>query len=173
MCVCVWVCVHVCVCGCVCMCEYVCVCVCVCVCGCPGGLTGEVCAHNPEDTGSDPRAGGKFLYKKYLQPISSPICKTGTWSCTGEQSALAVSRYSLIVLVGLQGAHTCSERHIQSVLLRAPCPGSRSLHSTGTLYLLSAQVPWLDQERVTYQGSERLFAFVCVCVCVCVPWWFN
>ena len=33
-----------------------CVCVCVCV-GGPGGLTGEVWAHNPEDTGSDPRAG--------------------------------------------------------------------------------------------------------------------
>ena len=28
------------------------------VCVCPGGLTGEVWAHNPEDTGSDPRAGG-------------------------------------------------------------------------------------------------------------------
>ena len=33
-----------------------------------------------------------------------------TWSCTGEQSALAVSHYSLMVLVGLQGAHTNSER---------------------------------------------------------------
>ena len=86
---------------------------CLCVCVCPGGLTGEVWLITQRTTGSDPRAGGKFLYKKYLQPISSPICKTGTWSCTGEQSALAVSRYSLMVLVGLQGAHTCSERHSQ------------------------------------------------------------
>ena len=61
---CTWVCKRVgeCVCVCVCMCEWVCEC--VCVCGCPGCLTGEVWAHNPEDTGSDPRAGGKFLYKK-------------------------------------------------------------------------------------------------------------
>ena len=87
----------------------------------------SVCVHHCEcvwvDTGSDPRAGGKFLYKKYLQPISSPICKTGTWSCTGEQSALAVSHYSLMVLVGLQGAHTGSERHSQyscELLARAP-----------------------------------------------------
>ena len=35
-------------------------------------------------TGSNPRAGGK-------KKISSPICKMGTWSCTGEQSTLAVS----------------------------------------------------------------------------------
>ena len=54
-----------------------------------------------------------------------------------------------------------------TVLLRAPCPGSRSLHSTGTSYLLSAQVPWLDQERVTYQGSERL-CFLCELVSGCV-----
>ena len=30
---------------------------------------------------------------------SPPICKTGTWSCTGEQSALAVPHYLLMVLV--------------------------------------------------------------------------
>ena len=33
---------------------------------------------------------------------SPPICKMGTWSCTGEQSTLAVSHYRLMVLVGLQ-----------------------------------------------------------------------
>ena len=115
------------------------------------------------------RERGKFLYKKYLQPISSPICKTGTWSCTGEQSALAVSRYSLIVLVGLQGAHTCSERHIQSVLLQAPCPGSRSLHSNRHIVLLSTQVPYPfgPWNACTYQGSVGVL-LLCVCVCVCV-----
>ena len=37
---------------------------------------------------------------------------------------------------------------------------------TGTSYLLSAQVPWLVQERVTCnrQREALLFAFVCVCV---------
>ena len=43
----------------------VCVCVCLYVCryarftdGCTGGLLVESWAHNPENTGSDPRAGG-------------------------------------------------------------------------------------------------------------------
>ena len=70
-----------------------------------------------------PGQEGNFFTKKYLQPTSPPICKTGTWSCTGEQSALAVSHYSLMVLVGLQGAHTGSERHSQyscELLARAP-----------------------------------------------------
>ena len=40
--------------------------------GCPGGLTGEVWAHNPEDTGSDPRIGGKFLYSS---PSAHPSVK--------------------------------------------------------------------------------------------------
>ena len=33
---------------------------------------------------------------------SPPICKTGTWSCTGEQSTLAVPHGPLMVLVGLR-----------------------------------------------------------------------
>ena len=81
-------------------------CVCVCVsCVCVTVLI--------SDTGSDPSAGVKCVYKKYLQPTSSPMCKTCTWSGTGEQSALAVSHYSLMVLVRLQDAHTGSERHSQ------------------------------------------------------------
>ena len=64
---------------------YCCACVLLCVrvggcacgwvggCGCPGGLTGEVWAHNPEDTGSDPRAGGKFLFEKV--PPAHPSVK--------------------------------------------------------------------------------------------------
>ena len=39
-----------------------------------------------EDTGSNPRAGGKKEQQKIsqvLQLTSPPICKTGTWSCTG------------------------------------------------------------------------------------------
>ena len=74
-----------------------------------------------------------------------------------------------MVVVGLQGAHTGSGRH-GLYLLRVPCPGSRSAHSTGTSYLLSAQVPWLVQERVTCnrQREALLFLLLCVCVCVCV-----
>ena len=67
-----------------------------------------------------PGQEGNFCTKS---TSSLPICKTGTWSCTGEQSALAVSHYSLMVLVGLQGAHTGSERHSQyscELLARAP-----------------------------------------------------
>ena len=41
--------------------------------GCPSGLTGEVWAHNPEDTGSDPREGGKFLFEKV--PPAHPSVK--------------------------------------------------------------------------------------------------
>ena len=123
------------------------------------GLTGEVWPRIPEDTGSDPRAGGKFLFKK-VSPAHPSVKRVPGHNCTGEQSALAVSHYSLMVLVGLQGAHTGSERHIQySCKLLARAPGVCILHSTGTSYMLSAQVPWLDQERVIYQGSERLFAF--------------
>ena len=40
----------------------------------------------------------------------------------------------------LQGAHTCLQWEAQSVLLRAPCLGSRRLHRTDTMCLLSAQV---------------------------------
>ena len=40
--------------------------------------------------------------KSTSKPTSPPICKTGTWSCTGEQSALAVLHGPLTVLVGLR-----------------------------------------------------------------------
>ena len=75
-----------------------------------------------------------------------------------------------MVVVGLQGAHTGSGRH-GWYLLRVPCLGSRSAHSTGTSYLLSAQVPWLVQERVTCNRQREallFFLLLCVCVCVCV-----
>ena len=77
-------------------------CLCVCVCGCPGGLLVKSWAHNSEDTGLIP---GR---REISVPTSPPICKTGTWSCTGEQSALAVPHGPLMVVVGLQCAHTCS-----------------------------------------------------------------
>ena len=86
---------HVCVCVCVCVCAHVhvrvCVCVCVCmcvcvhVCMCVGALVVQL-VESPEDTGSNPRAGGKKEQQKtsqVLQPTSPPIFKTGTWSCTG------------------------------------------------------------------------------------------
>ena len=63
-----------------------------------------------------------------------------------------------MVVVGLQGAHTGSGRH-SWYLLRVPCPGSRSAHSTGTSYLLSAQVPWLVQERVTCNRQREALLF--------------
>ena len=70
----------------------VCVCVCVvrvCVCGggCPGGLTGKVWAHNPEDTGSDPRTGENFFPSK-VPPAAAhpPICEAGElWPYGGVQ----------------------------------------------------------------------------------------
>ena len=40
-----------------------------------------------------------------------------TWSCTGEQSALAVPHGPLMVLMGLQGAHTCSGRYSQQAFI--------------------------------------------------------
>ena len=81
----------------------------VCVCGCPDGLLVKSWAHNPEDAGLIPGQEGKFLSIKIVPP--APICKTGTWSCTGEQSALAVPHEPLMVLVGLHDAHTCSGRY--------------------------------------------------------------
>ena len=55
--------------------------------------------------------------------------------------------------------------------MRVPCPGSRSAHSTGTSYLLSAQVPWLVQERMTCNRQRKalLFCFV-LCKRVCVSY---
>ena len=52
----------------------------------------ESWVYNPEDTGSSERKNHKYS--------SPPICKTGIWSCTGEQSTLAVSRCPLMVVVG-------------------------------------------------------------------------
>ena len=69
VCVCMSVC-GVCVCVCVCVCVFVCVCVCVCV--CVGALVVQLVeswAYNPEDTGSNPRAGGKKP-SHVLQPTS-------------------------------------------------------------------------------------------------------
>ena len=92
-------------------------------------------------------------------------CKTGTWSCTGGAkhanccTTNGLHVVPLMVVVGLQGAHAGSGRH-GWYLLRVLCPGSRSAHSTGTSYLLSAQVPWLVQERVTCNRQREAF---CVC----------
>ena len=56
-------------------------------------------------------------------PPAHPFVKTGTWSCTGEQSALAVPHGPPMVPVGLKGAHTCSGRYSRyscELLARAP-----------------------------------------------------
>ena len=132
----------------------------------------------PEDTGSNPRAGGKIRTKKhhkYSSPPAHPSVKGYLvlyWGSKAHRLCLIVP---LMVVVGLQGGHTGSGRH-GWYLLRVPCPGSRSAHSTGTSYLLSAQVPWLVQERVTCNRQrEALLCFcffvsvhVCECACVCV-----
>ena len=141
--------------------------------------------YNPEDTGLNPRTGGK-LSKYYSSP---PICKTGTWSCTGEQSALAVSHYSLMVLVGLQGAHTCSERHSQyscELLARAPgvciapahrtclvhrCPGfTRNAWPAKAArgFAFSEWVCVRERVSVCEWASEWVSEWVSVCVCVLI-----
>ena len=72
-------------------------------------------------------------------PAHPSVKRVPAWSCTGEQSALAVSHYSLMVLVGLQGAHTCSERHNQySCELLASPPGHTSYPRKVAWYTLSA-----------------------------------
>ena len=72
------------------------------------------------------------------------------WSCTGEQS-VSVPHSAVWSVVGLQGAHTCSggtqgahtcSDCTVSTPAGAPCPGSRRLHRTCTMCLLSVQVSW-------------------------------
>ena len=48
-------------------------CVSVYVCGCPDGLLVESWAHNPDNTGSDPRAGGKLLSIKIVPPAHPSV----------------------------------------------------------------------------------------------------
>ena len=95
---------------CVCVCVVCVWCVCVCgVCGvCVGALVVQLVeswAYNPEDTGSNPRAGGK-KHHKYSSP---PICKMGTW--WGAKYTGCVSLVVTKGVGGTLGAHTCSERH--------------------------------------------------------------
>ena len=100
--VCVCVCVCVCVLSIVLLSVYVCVCV---------HTAGEVWVHNPEDTSSNPRAGGKKTSK------STPAHPSIKWIpglVLGVKYALAVSHYALLVLVGLPGANTGSVRYGQS-----------------------------------------------------------
>ena len=93
-----------------------------------------------EDTGSNPMQCRRKKRNKYL-------------------SCLVLYKVHWLCLTGTLGAHTGSGRH-GWYLQRAPCPGSRSAHSTGTSYLLSAQVPWLVQERVTcLNGKLDPFSF--------------
>ena len=119
-----------------------------------------------EDTGSNPRAGGKKNNKKYLKYSSPPahpsvkrVPGLVLWGSKAHRLCLIVPP---MVQVGLQGAHTGSGRH-GWYLLRVPCPGSRSAHSTGTSYLLSAQVPWLIQERVTCNRQREALLLLCFC----------
>ena len=112
-------------------CVSVCVCVCVCVLV-VGALVVQLVeswAYNPEDTGSNPRAGGKKP-SQILQPTSPPICKTGTWSCTGEQSTLAVSHWSLKASVGLRVPTPAVRDTVGAPA--SSLPGSGRLRSTGT-----------------------------------------
>ena len=89
------------------------------MCVCPGGLTGLI-----RTLVQIPGQEGNFFTKSTSSPPAHPSVKRvpglvlGIW-----QSVLAVSHYSLMVLVRLQGAHTGSERHSQyscELLARAP-----------------------------------------------------
>ena len=135
---------------------------CVCVCTCVGSLVVQLVeswAYNPEDTGSNPRAE-----EKKSQVLSPPIRVPGLvlgskvhWLCLIE---------SLKASVGLR-VPTPAVRDT----VGAPAsflPGSGRLRSTGTQYLLGAQVSWLCQVRVTFVAA-RCFAFCfCVYLCVCL-----
>ena len=94
------------------MCVRVCVCVCVCV--CVVQLV-ESWAYNPEDTGSNPRAGGKKP-SQVLQPTSP--------------STLAVSHWSLKASVGLRVPTPAVRNTVGAPA--SSLPGSRRLRSTGT-----------------------------------------
>ena len=76
----------------------------------------------------------KKKHHKYSQYSSPPICKTGTWSCTGEQSTLAVSHCSLKASVGLRVPTPAVRGTVGAPA--SSLPGSRRLRSTGTQYLL-------------------------------------
>ena len=118
---------------CVCVCVCVCVCAGVCGCGCPGGSTGRVLGLQPS---LQPRGhwfesqSGRKKPSQVLQPTSPPICKTGTWSCTGEQSTLAVSHWSLKASVGLRVPTPAVRDTVGAPA--SSLPGSRRLRSTGT-----------------------------------------
>ena len=76
------------------------------MCGCPGGSTGRLLGIKtlgfiPKRTLIRiPEQEEKKTQKEQHKYSSPPICKTGTWSCTGEQSTLAVSHCPLMVVVG-------------------------------------------------------------------------
>ena len=88
----------------------------------------------------------------------------------GEQSTPTVSHCTTN---GSSGTTGCPHRQWEAWLVppASSLPGLQG--STGTSYLLSAQVPWLVQERVTFNRQREAllcFAFaLCVCVCVCKP----
>ena len=148
------------------------------ICVCVGALVVQLIeswVYDPEDTGSNPRAGEKKRTTKNITSTPAHPSVNGYlvlyWGSKAHQLCLIVP---LMVVVGLQGAHTGSGRHGR-YFLRVLCLGSRSAHSTGTSYLLSAR---LVQERVTCNRQQEALLFtlaqyapgLCVCVrlCVCV-----
>ena len=114
------------------VCVCVCVCAWVCVRGCPGGSTGRVLGLQPRGHWfeSQSRRKKNITSTTAHQPTSPPICKTGTWSCTGKQSTLAVSHWSLKALVGLRVPTPAVRGTVGAPA--SSLPGSRRLRSTGT-----------------------------------------
>ena len=68
--------------------------------------------------------------------------------------------------MGLRVAHTCNERHVGAPV--SSLPGSRRLRSTGTQYLLGAQVSCNGFARYMRDpcASETHFALLCVSMIV-------
>ena len=101
-----------------------------------------------------------------------PACLFATAACCCMLSCFfaPLVLHSLMVLVGQQGAHTCSERHSQyscELLAQAPGVCIAPAHRTCLVH----RCPGLTmQERVTYTKAARsrlcFFAF-CFCFAVC------
>ena len=109
----------------------VCVCVCVCVWGGVGALVVQLVeswAYNPEDTGPNPRAGGKKP-SHVLQPPADPSVKRVPGLVLGRQSSLAVVMYNRRSMWAHVHASCCDHSWM---LLQDAWPGFRRYHHAST-----------------------------------------
>ena len=108
------------------------------------------------------------------------------WSCTGEQSALSVPHRPLMVVVGLQGAHTCSggrySQYSCELLARAPgdctaparcaclvyrCPGSPGARDHFEKLCFAFALSWCASVCMWVNVCVSVRMSGCVSVCVC------